>query len=215
MSSSTEKIVHNPIFFERNRIYRVYRGGEMFQQLFSDPPENTLYPEEWIASAVKALGTPHDDIPDYGISKIKDTTIPFSSVLKEYPRELLGDGKEFNIFALPSDFNQNPAGVTHRDHIVANLNTGTMNWRWAYLGMWDDAYTLPVDYSCAYNVGNAFNDLDQVVEGVGFTYLNPQFMNPAGDDYRVADGSPCDGTAHDGTDMGAYGGSDPLTWLPD
>jgi len=99
MSFNEKEIVRNPIFFERNRIYRVYRGGEMFHQLFGDTPENSLYPEEWIASAVKALGTPHDDIPDYGISKVKDTEVPFSELLRGYPRELLGPGKEFNIFA--------------------------------------------------------------------------------------------------------------------
>jgi hypothetical protein len=110
-----------------------------------------------------------------------------------------------------SNFNQDPSGVTHRDHIITNLTAGIMNWRWAYLGRWSS--NLPVDYSCAYNVGNAFRD--QVVQGTGCVFQNPMFMNSAGDDYRVSDGSPCDGTAHDGTDMGAYGGSDPLTWLPE
>ncbi len=119
------------------------------------------------------------------------------------------------IYALHvGDINGDPSGVTHRDHIVSNLITDTMNWRWAYLGSWDDAFELPVDYSCAYNVGNAFRDLDQVVEGVGFIEENPQFLDPSGLDFRIAPGSPCSGTAHDGTDMGAYGGSDPLTWLP-
>ncbi len=113
-----------------------------------------------------------------------------------------------------SDYNTDPSGVTHHDHIITNLTAGIMNWRWAYLGRWDSTFTLPVDYSCAYNVGNAFSTYEQVVEGVGFTYLNPQFLNAAGDDYRVSTGSPCSGTAHDGTDMGAYGGTDPLTWLP-
>jgi hypothetical protein len=108
-------------------------------------------------------------------------------------------------------YNQPPTGITHRDHIVANLTAGMMNWRWAYLGYWSS--NLPVDYSCAYNVGTAFRD--QVVAGTGVVYTNPMFVDPSNDDYRVQDGSPCDGTAHDGTDMGAYGGSDPLTWLPD
>jgi PKD repeat protein len=111
------------------------------------------------------------------------------------------------------DLNTDPSGVTHRDHIVANLSAGTMNWRWAYLGRW--ASELPVDYSCAYNVGNAFDDLHDVVAGVGMVYSNPMFMDPNNDDYRVQSGSPCSGTAHDSTDMGAYGGTDPLTWLPD
>jgi hypothetical protein len=121
------------------------------------------------------------------------------------------------IYALEvGDWNTDPSGVIHRNHIVTDLTTtGTMNWRWAYLGMWDGT-PLPVDYSCAYNVGHAFYDgIDDVVEGVGFIYQNPQFMDPNNDDFRVTAGSPASGAAHDGTDMGAYGGPDPLTWLPD
>ncbi|MFH1675421.1 MAG: PKD domain-containing protein [bacterium] len=112
-----------------------------------------------------------------------------------------------------TDFNTDPSGTIYRDHIVANLTAGMMNWRWAYLGMW--GADLPVDYSCAYNVGNAFyTGIHEAVEGVGFVYTNPEFLNIAGDDYRVAGTSPCHGNAHDGTDMGAYGGTDPLTWVP-
>jgi len=111
------------------------------------------------------------------------------------------------------DIGGDPSGVIHRDHVVANLTAGTMNWRWAFLGRW--ASELPVDYSCAYNVGNAFDELDDVVPGVGMVYSNPMFMDEGNDDYRIQSGSPCSGTAHDGTDMGAYGGDDPLTWLPD
>ena len=114
-----------------------------------------------------------------------------------------------------TDFNIDPSGVTHRDHIVTNLTTtGTMQgWRWAYLGMWSDF--LPVDYSCAYSTGNGFYDgVHEVIEGVGFTYQNPMFVDPMGDDFQLQPGSPCIGTAHDGSDMGAYGGPDPLTWVP-
>lgn len=112
-------------------------------------------------------------------------------------------------------YNQDPVGVIHRSNIVSNLYTqGAMNWRWGYLGYWDDAVPgLPVDYSCAFNVGNPFRD--QVIQGVGFVNTDPMFMDPGNDDFRVSAGSNCSGTAHDGTDMGAYGGTDPLTWLPD
>ncbi|HDS30299.1 MAG TPA: hypothetical protein ENN67_04560 [Firmicutes bacterium] len=111
-----------------------------------------------------------------------------------------------------TQYNTDSSGVTHRDHIITNLTAGSMaSWRWAYLGRW--ANDLPVDYSCAYLVGNAFRD--QVVEGTGFILSNPLFVNPAIGDFRLQDDSPCKGTAHDGTDMGAYGGTDPLTWVPD
>ena len=114
-------------------------------------------------------------------------------------------------------FNTNPAGTTHRYNIVANLSSGSMGWRWAFLGSWDSSYTLPVDYSCTYNVGNSFNTSDQVVQGTGcLINTNPLFVNPSGDNFRLQDTSPCKGVGPGGTEeMGAYGGSDPLTWEPE
>ncbi len=113
------------------------------------------------------------------------------------------------IYAMEvGDWNTDPSGVVHRYHIITDLNTtgGMQSWRWAFLGHW--SAELPVDYSCAYDVGNAFYDIYEVVEGVGFITSNPQFINPALDDYRVTPGSPAD-------EMGAYTGPDPLTWLPE
>ncbi|MFH1675956.1 MAG: PKD domain-containing protein [bacterium] len=110
-----------------------------------------------------------------------------------------------------TNYNQPPSMAAHRDHIIANLTAGTMNWRWAFLGYWES--TAYVDYSCTYSVGNSFKN--SMAAGIGFLdNVNPQFLNAAGDDFRVASTSPCHNAAHDGTDMGAYGGSDPLTGLP-
>lgn len=109
-----------------------------------------------------------------------------------------------------SDFNVDPTNVTHQSHIITDLSSAISMWRWAYLGSWNS--DLPVDYSCAYNVGQAFRD--EVVQGLGFVNSDPQFMDKPNDDYRVSNTSPCHNSAHDGTDMGAYGGTDPLTWLP-
>ena len=53
-----------------------------------------------------------------------------------------------------------------------------------------------------------------MVEGLNMVHSDPQFVHQTGDDYHVKSGSPCHNTAHDGTDMGAYGGTDPLTWVP-
>ena len=94
-----EKILNNPIFFERNRVYRVYRGGGMFSSFFGDGEENNFYPEEWIASTVRALGTPHDDVEGYGFSVIRDTNIPFPEILEKHRERMLGPLGQFNIFA--------------------------------------------------------------------------------------------------------------------
>ena len=41
---------------------------------------------------------------------------------------------------------------------------------------------------------------------------DPLFTDPANDDYTLGVGSPGSGSGESGVDMGAYGGSDPMTW---
>ena len=89
-------MIKEPIFFERNRVGRVYTGGKLFADLFGDKAEDGYLPEEWIASAVKALNKNSTD-PKEGVSKIKDSQIYFDDLLKEYPDELLGKGNTLRI----------------------------------------------------------------------------------------------------------------------
>ena len=46
-----------PIFFEGNRVSRVYTGGKLFSELFGCECEAGFFPEEWIASAVEAVNS--------------------------------------------------------------------------------------------------------------------------------------------------------------
>lgn len=85
-----------PIFFERNRVGRVYTGGKLFADLFGDEPVDGYKPEEWIASAVKALNKGSTD-PKEGVSKPKDSELYFDELLEKYPEELLGKGNKFRI----------------------------------------------------------------------------------------------------------------------
>ena len=51
-------IVTKPIFFERNRVYRIYHGGKPFKSLFDDGYDDgtdNMFPEEWVASKVRAI----------------------------------------------------------------------------------------------------------------------------------------------------------------
>ena len=48
-------MINRPIFFERNRVGRVYTGGKLFNGFFGDEPIDGFLPEEWVASAVTAL----------------------------------------------------------------------------------------------------------------------------------------------------------------
>ena len=72
-----------PIFFERNRVRRVYFGGMLFSEFFGDDPEDGFFPEEWIASSVKAINKEMLTEKD-GISKIKGENCYFDELLAKY-----------------------------------------------------------------------------------------------------------------------------------
>ena len=90
-----KQIVKEPIFFGRNRVYRIYKGGKPYKELFNDGFDDgtdNMFPEEWIASKVKAINPKYFGERD-GVSKIKDTDIFFDDLLNNYKEELLGNRK--------------------------------------------------------------------------------------------------------------------------
>lgn len=84
-----------PIFFRRNRVFRVYKGGYLFHDFLGDPAEDGFEPEEWICSSVRAINPGHTD-PLEGIS-ICESGAPFSALLEAHPKELLGDRKDLGV----------------------------------------------------------------------------------------------------------------------
>ncbi len=91
-----ESVVTHPIFFEKNRVNRVYTGGALFADFFGDNSTDGYYPEEWIASNVKSLNKDSLD-PQEGISVVRGTGFYFDELLKKYPRELLGERSCFGV----------------------------------------------------------------------------------------------------------------------
>ena len=85
-----------PIFFEKNRVYRVYTGGKLFADFFSDDSVESNYPEEWVVSAVHALNEGSTDIHE-GISKIKGEELYLDEALAKYKKEILGDREGIEI----------------------------------------------------------------------------------------------------------------------
>lgn len=85
--------VNKPLFFERNRVFRVYLGGLPYAEIFgTDKPEDNMFPEEWVASKVKAINPKYFG-PRDGVSVIKGTDVFFDDLLAAYPDELLGNRK--------------------------------------------------------------------------------------------------------------------------
>lgn len=85
-----------PIFFERNRVWRVYKGGYLFGEFLGDEKEDNNYPEEWVASAVRAIND-NSAGPLEGLSIIKGTDITLKELLETYPRETLGNSDKLEI----------------------------------------------------------------------------------------------------------------------
>ena len=85
-----------PIFFEKNRVFRVYQGGLLLGKYVGDGSLDSNYPEEWIASCVKAQnrqGGPEKE----GVSKIEGEDIYLDELLQKYPREILGEKEEIGV----------------------------------------------------------------------------------------------------------------------
>jgi mannose-6-phosphate isomerase len=89
-------LTEEPVFFERNRVYRITTGGKLFHDLFGDPQEDTNYPEEWIASSTAASLNNSSD-PHEGVSKIKGAEIYFDELLKAEPEKMLGNKKDLGL----------------------------------------------------------------------------------------------------------------------
>lgn len=79
-----------PIFFEQNRVFRVYKGGKLFADFFGDDSTDGNYPEEWVVSAVHALNDGSTDEHE-GISKLKDSKLYLNDAIEKYKTEILGD----------------------------------------------------------------------------------------------------------------------------
>lgn len=91
-----KEIASFPVFFEKNRVFRVYLGGKLFSDFFGDNSEDSFYPEEWVCSSTKALNEGSTDVNE-GISKIKDTNIFFDELLKEEKALMLGSRESLDV----------------------------------------------------------------------------------------------------------------------
>lgn len=87
---------NKPIFFEKNRVFRVYTGGKLFSDFFGDDSVDGFYPEEWVASSVRALNEGSTDEYE-GISRIKGTEIYLNEAIEKYKKEILGEREDLGI----------------------------------------------------------------------------------------------------------------------
>lgn len=89
-------MIKEPIFFERNRVGRVYTGGKLFGDFLGDEPVDGYLPEEWVASAVVANNKVMRS-PKEGVSKLQSSDMYFDELLSKYKDECLGKAGVFRI----------------------------------------------------------------------------------------------------------------------
>ena len=92
----TKQLWQRPVFFERNRVFRVYLGGKLFGDFLGDAPEDGFHPEEWVASTVHAMNA-NPTGPLEGISIVEGTDLPFTQLLEEHKAECLGERENLGV----------------------------------------------------------------------------------------------------------------------
>lgn len=98
----TKAIATKPVFFEKNRVFRVYLGGKLFSDFFGDDSEDCFYPEEWVCSSTRALNEGSTDEFE-GISLVKDTNIHFNELLQNEKELMLGNRNSFDVLVKALD----------------------------------------------------------------------------------------------------------------
>lgn len=84
--------LNKPLFFKKNRVWRIYTGGSQFASFFGDDSTEGYYPEEWVCSCVKALNE-GSTVYNEGISQLESGEY-FHDVLREHAETLLGPGRK-------------------------------------------------------------------------------------------------------------------------
>ena len=117
----TVKIASQPVFFEKNRVFRVYTGGKLFSEFFGDKSEDSFYPEEWICSSTKALNEGSTDEFE-GLSTVKGTKIHFNELLAEQKELMLGDRDGLDVLVKALDSAIRLPVQAHPDKAFSRVN---------------------------------------------------------------------------------------------
>ena len=135
------QLTTKPIFFEPNRVGRVYLGGALFSEFFGDDSTDGFEPEEWVASNVKAINKISKGEKE-GVSKVLGTSVYFDDLLNEYKKELLGDREEFGVLtkvldsAIRLPAQAHPDKAFSREHFNSNYGKAES---WLVLATREDA----------------------------------------------------------------------------
>ena len=118
---NTKEIASKPVFFEKNRVFRVYLGGKLFSEFFGDNSEDSFYPEEWICSSTKALNEGSTDESE-GLSTVKGTSLHFNELIEKEKELMLGKRNGLDVLVKALDSAIRLPVQAHPDKAFSRLN---------------------------------------------------------------------------------------------
>ncbi len=137
----TKTIANNPIFFEKNRVFRVYLGGKLFSDFFGDNSEDSFYPEEWICSSTKALNEGSTDEFE-GLSTVEGTDIHFNELIESEKELMLGSRNGLDVLVKALDSAIRLPVQAHPDKAFSRVHFNSEFGKaesWLVLGAREDA----------------------------------------------------------------------------
>ncbi len=96
MTVSYSKLSQEPIRLESNRVWRTYSGGktiETWQGLAN--PQDSEFPEEWVASLIRARNSGREHLVNEGLSQVtfsQGVTLTLKELIETEPEAFLGAG---------------------------------------------------------------------------------------------------------------------------
>ncbi len=82
--------INRPIKLSRAGAWRTYIGGKLINKLHGIDSADDNFPEEWIMSTVSARNAGREHIVE-GLSMVSNTDLSLADLIKENPKELLGE----------------------------------------------------------------------------------------------------------------------------
>ena len=186
LRNDTDLMSRSPIFFERNRVFRVYKGGKLFHDFFGDDAVDGNHPEEWIASSVKALNKDSTD-PMEGLSIVRGTGLPFASLMRDSAQEMTR-GKPFDVLVKVLDSAVRLPAQAHPDKAFSRKHFKSEHGK---TEMWLVLATRPgANIYFGFKEGTTKEQLDQAVKNgesdpAAFTNVLQEFPASAGDVWLI------------------------------
>ena len=182
----TQPLLRAPLFFNRNRVFRVYKGGKLFHDFFGDEAVDGNHPEEWIASSVKALNKDSTD-PQEGLSIVRGANVTLASLMRDFPKEMTR-GEPFDVLVKVLDSAVRLPAQAHPDKAFSRKHFKSEHGK---TEMWLVLATRPgANIYFGFKEGTTKEQLDQAVkkgesDPKAFTELLQEFPAKAGDVWLI------------------------------